>query len=351
MIFTQILIIGQGLAGSLLAWELWKHQVDFRVIDPQLPETASKAAAGMFHPLVARKIRLADRIEHLIPALRNTCTELETHLENKFLVEIPSARLILPQTIPEWKKAMDEELKDQMIQILPAGSLPGINPAKAAVLIRNSGFLEVSGMVYAMARWLKEKGLLIESMLDYGKIKLEAGGVFVNDLIRASTIVFCEGPGALNNPWFRDYGLSANKGEVVEILAPGLEEQYIIRDEVFLLPLGQGRFRVGATYNHQTLDHEPTESGLLEIKEKLEKTLDIPYEVVDHWAGVRPVAKNRLPVLGFHPLHPQLAIFNGLGSKGVIQAPWCALQLRKMLTERSFSLPDEVLVSRFFRKM
>ena len=351
MIQTQLLIIGQGLAGSLLSWELWKKGVDFRIVDPQLRYTASKAAAGLFHPLAARKMRPAKRIELLLSALKGTYAELEKELKVKLLFEKPAARLIQPELVPEWEEAMKDELKDYAMKILPAGCLPGVNPGKALVLTRDSGFAEVSGLVYAMARWLKEKGLLIEANLDYEKIKLETGNVFVNDLIEAKTIVFCEGPGGLNNPWFKDYGLSANKGEVLEIMAPGLVEKFILRDEIFLLPLGQGRFRAGATYNHQSLDHEPTGQGLLELSEKLDRMLEVPYEVVDHWAGVRPVSRDRSPILGFHPLHPQLAIFNGLGSKGVLQAPWCAEQLRKLLTEKNFSLPDEVQVSRFLRKM
>lgn len=351
MIHTQILIIGQGLAGSLLAWELWKHGVDFRVMDPGLPDTASKAAAGMFHPLVARKIRQTDRFDLLFPALKNTYLELEMQLENKFLFETPTARLILPQTMPEWKKAMQNELKDHILQIIPAGGFPGLNPGKAVVLTTNSGFVEVPGLVYALSRWFRGKGLLIEQKLNYSKISLHAGSVRVGDKLSTECIVFCEGPGALNNPWFKEYGISANKGEVLEILAPELEEQYILRDEVFILPLDQGRFRVGATYSQQSLDNEPTKQGLQELKEKLNRMLKVTYDVVDHWAGVRPVSKDRIPILGFHPLHPQLAIFNGLGSRGVIQAPYWASQMRKLLTEDSFVLPKEVLVDRFFNTL
>ncbi|MEE4178362.1 MAG: FAD-dependent oxidoreductase [Bacteroides sp.] len=351
MITTQVLIIGQGLAGSLLAWELWKHGVNFMVMDPGLPNTSSKAAAGLFHPLVARKILLADKVDVMLPALRNSYKALEDLLEVKLLFKIPSARLILPQTIPEWTMAKNGELSGYITRFFPAGNIAGLKHEKAAAIIGHSGFLEVAGLIYAMARWLREKNRLINNLLDYEMISFLPGRVFVNGLIQAEQIVFCEGPGALQNPWFKDYGLLANKGEVIEIIAEGLEEQYIIRDEVFILPLGQHRFRVGATYSHQSLDYEPTEEGLRELREKLDKILEVPYEVVDHWAGMRPVAKDRSPVMGFHPLHPQLAIFNGLGSKGVIQAPWYAAQLRRLLTEKSFSLPKEVNVSRFFRTL
>jgi glycine/D-amino acid oxidase-like deaminating enzyme len=49
--------------------------------------------------------------------------------------------------------------------------------------------------------------------------------------------------------------------------------------------------------------------------------------VVDHQAGVRPVIDAGYPALGRHPAYPQLAYFNGLGSKGSLLAPFFADQL------------------------
>lgn len=343
------MIVGQGLAGSLLAWELWHQGLDFRVVDPGEQHTSSKAAAGLFHPLVARKIRQADGVEHFLPAMKTVYTALEAELEIKLLYEIPSLKLIGPEEAPLWEMAKEGALKPFVRSNIPSGEIKGLRSGMTGVVTGHSGFLEVSGLIYGMARWLKEKNLLIPARLDNNSISLEPEKVVINNLVEAQTVVFCEGPAALANPWFGQAGLSVNKGEVIEILAPELDERYIIRGEVFLLPLGMGRFRVGATYSRNPVDNEPSPTGLKELTEKLENIIHVPYQVADHWAGIRPVARDRQPVMGLHPNHPQLAVFNGLGSKGVMQAPLRAAQMRKLLTEIGFELPNEVSVRRFLR--
>jgi glycine/D-amino acid oxidase-like deaminating enzyme len=333
LISTQVLIAGQGLAGSLLAWELWHQGLDFRVMDPGEQHTSSKAAAGLFHPLVARKIRQAAGVEEMLPAMKAAYSALEKELEVKLLHEIPSAKLISIEEAPLWEMAIEGALKPYVRSIIPSGDIKGLKNGLAGVIACHSGFLEVSGLIYGMARWLSEKNLLIPEKLDYESIRLEPGKVVIDGFAEAQTIVFCEGPAGMSNPWFGQAGLSVNKGEVIEILAPELDERFIIRGEVFLLPLGMGRFRVGATYSRNPVNNEPSTAGLAELTEKLEKIISVPYKVADHWAGIRPVTRDRQPILGFHPRHPQLAIFNGLGSKGVMQAPLRAMQMRKLFTE------------------
>jgi glycine oxidase len=52
-----------------------------------------------------------------------------------------------------------------------------------------------------------------------------------------------------------------------------------------------------------------------------------------HDAGVRPIVKGRHPLMGRHPTLPQLAYFNGLGSKGSMQAPPMAAELAAHLAD------------------
>lgn len=318
-------------------------------MDPGEQHTSSKAAAGLFHPLVARKIRQADGVEHFLPAMKEVYQAIEEELEIKLLNEIPSLKLIGAEEAPLWEMAMEGALKSFVQSIIPSGEIKGLKNGMAGVVTGHSGFLEVSGLIYGMERWLREKDLMIPAKLDYNSISLEPGKALINDMVEAQTIVFCEGPAAISNPWFGQAGFTINKGEVIEIEAPELDERYIIRGGVFLLPLGMGRFRVGATYSRNPVNNEPSTAGLAELTEKLEKIISVPYKVADHWAGIRPVTRDRQPILGFHPRHPQLAIFNGLGSKGVMQAPFRAMQMRRLLTEKDFELPNEVSVGRFLR--
>jgi glycine/D-amino acid oxidase-like deaminating enzyme len=67
-------------------------------------------------------------------------------------------------------------------------------------------------------------------------------------------------------------------------------------------------------------------------------------EVIEHWCGVRPASRDRRPILGVTA--PGEAVLNGLGSRGVILAPWCARHLAEHLFDGE-PLDPEVSVSRF----
>ena len=99
-------------------------------------------------------------------------------------------------------------------------------------------------------------------------------------------------------------------------------------------------FRAGSTYEREQLDGEPTERGRSEIESRLREFLRLPFEVIDHAAAVRPIIRESRPVLGFHPEHPRIGIFNGLGSKGSLLAPFFAAQLADVLCGTGQLDPD-----------
>ena len=84
----------------------------------------------------------------------------------------------------------------------------------------------------------------------------------------------------------------------------------------------------------------------LELIEKLEKVLDIPYKIVDHYAGIRPATVDRRPLIGRHPEHSSAIIFNGFGSKGISLVPIHAKELVANLLEQK-ELHPEVKLDRF----
>lgn len=91
---------------------------------------------------------------------------------------------------------------------------------------------------------------------------------------------------------------------------------------VFVLPVGANKATIGATYDWHDLSCTPTEKARNTLEEKLTNLLKLPYEVVDHKAGIRPATLDRRPFIGLHPQYPHVGIFNGLGTKGVSLAPY-----------------------------
>jgi glycine/D-amino acid oxidase-like deaminating enzyme len=158
-------------------------------------------------------------------------------------------------------------------------------------------------------------------------------------------VVFCRGF-APDDPWFGGIRFNAAKGEMLTVRVPGLRETRTVHCSVWLSPLGDDLFRVGATYTWEPLDSRPTPEGRAELESKLRTFLKRPFEVIDHRAAVRPVIDAGYPVLGRHPAHPHLAYFNGLGSKGSLLAPFFADQLAAHLCGEG-EIEEAVNVSRF----
>jgi glycine/D-amino acid oxidase-like deaminating enzyme len=63
---------------------------------------------------------------------------------------------------------------------------------------------------------------------------------------------------------------------------------------------------------------------------------------------VRPATLERRPFVGFHPLHPNIGILNGMGTKGASLAPFFAHQLVQHLVD-GFPLMNEININRFNR--
>ena len=51
---TDLLIVGQGLAGTCLAWRLWDRGVKFTIADQGGKSASSMVAAGMMSPVTGR---------------------------------------------------------------------------------------------------------------------------------------------------------------------------------------------------------------------------------------------------------------------------------------------------------
>ena len=157
---------------------------------------------------------------------------------------------------------------------------------------------------------------------------------------------FCEGYGLKKNPFFYHLPMREAKGELLTIYAPDLKVDYLIKSSVFVLPIGNDHYKVGATFNWVDKTKIPTLDARNELELKLSLVINCDYEIVDHTAGIRPTVIDRRPLLGIHKKYNQLAILNGLGTRGVMIAPLMAKKLFQNI-ENGKLLEKEIDISRF----
>jgi len=150
----------------------------------------------------------------------------------------------------------------------------------------------------------------------------------------------------INGGFFNYLPMREAKGELITIHAPDLKVTYLIKSAIFVLPLGDDLYNVGATFNWTDKTKSPTEDGKNELKLKLSSVINCSYKIVDHIAGIRPTIKDRRPLVGLHHKHKSLAILNGLGTRGVMIAPLMAKKLFQHI-ENSRVLEKEININRF----
>ena len=214
--------------------------------------------------------------------------------------------------------------------------------------VLQTGYVDTALLLKKYKEYLIENNWFLEESFDYSLLQ-EGGNSIQYKEISARNIVFAEGFGMHANPYFKDLPLDGTKGELFIIKAAALDLDVIINTSVFILPLGNDLYKVGATYNWADKTDVPTEEGKTELIEKIKEILNCDFEIVEHLAGVRPTVKDRRPLVGTHSKHNSIHILNGLGTRGVMLGPALAKALFENI-EFQKPLDREIDIQRFYKK-
>lgn len=316
----NILIIGAGIAGTTLAQLCEEQGIDYRILDKGI-NYSSTVAAGIINPLVFRRMTLSWRADELIPFAVEFYRSMETKLGQAFYHPITIRRLFASgQEAGYWtQKQHLLPYSDYMHEQTDADrDFPSPQNTCGTGRLKGSGFVDAAAYCNAQWDWLAQNDRLIRKELDYKAIDPETG---TYEGTAYDHIVFCEGKDGLRNPWFGQLPLQQTKGELLTIYAPTISQAESLNRKCFMLPIGNGQFRVGSTYVWSTDDNTITEEGKATIVEHIASVTSEPFEIVGQIAGVRPTVTDRRPLLGRHPEFPKLVIANGLGTKGYMLAP------------------------------
>ena len=339
------IIVGFGLAGLALVEELKAREKTFVVFE-DASQTSSKVAGGMYNPVILKRFTpVWDSEEQLAEALP-FYERLEKKLQAKYDYKFPIYRVF--KSVEEqnnWFVAADKpRLSTHMKSQLNFESHHGIPSEYGYGELQGTGRIDVSSLLEDYKQLLEEEGLLIKQTLDYEKLSIK--DTFTYGKFNAKKVICCEGYGIKNNPYFKELPLIGSKGELLVIRAPELEIDFVLKGGVFVMPLGNNLFKVGATFNNTDKTIQPTEKGKTELLDKLNSVINVDFEVIEHYAGIRPTVKDRRPLLGAHPTVKHLYVFNGLGTRGVMIAPKYAQKLLEFIEEGK-QLPKEVAITRF----
>jgi glycine oxidase len=327
---VDAIIVGQGISGTLLSAEFLKNGKTVLVIDEEKIITSSKVSAGLYNPIVFKRVVKSWMIDELLPVLAESYNYMEQCCNQVFHTERKIVKVFVnEEEKAQWlKKTEDENYNHYLGKEISEQDFDGcIKPHHGLAFVNKAGNVNVKLMIEAWANYLKSKQSYMAAQFQYQDVEIIANGVRWKNY-EADYLIFCEGYNAIKNPFFHNLPFVPAKGEVLTVKIEKLKTvENVLNKGVFVLPEGNQLFRVGATYVWDKIDEEITKEGKEELSQKLEKLIQTGYTILDQKAGIRPSTKDRRPIIGKHHELPQLAILNGMGTKAVLLAPFFAKQL------------------------
>lgn len=324
----DLLILGQGLAGTMLAAELERAGIPFAIADAGHTTAATPVAAGIVNPVTGRRIVKSWRIETLLPAARQAYRALEAQLEVPLWRELRVRRSFADAREREAARAKHAR-----------GEL-----APYVETVDESGF------------WIREAARVdLSRLLQAARARWTAAGVLRAERInladamgRHAVVIDCRGLATATSGIFPWVPWEYSKGELIELAVAGLDPDVILNRRHWVLPVAAGQAWVGATHEPGVIETTPSEAALGSLTASARALLGAArsFTVVGRRAGVRVQLPDKRPVAGRHPERPGLGLINALGGKGVLWAPLLARQWVNHLTE-GVPFDAEVYVTRF----
>lgn len=313
-------IVGQGLAGTCLAWELWKRGASFMLADRERGGS-SRVAAGLINPVTGKNFEPSARIAEFLPEALDFYTEVEARLGLKFWHPLPVLRLA--DSEKEWEKMLAKRSKPDVARWLAHGGTPvGADGWSGALELTGGGRLDTRAFLDGSREFFRQSGIYQTAEIP----SAPAGGR-----------IWCDGAAGLMQGRCGPHRCA--KGEILTLRALGWDATRIrIGSGGWLVPLGGGLFKAGSTYEWHELDETPTAAGRVRVMEIAARLGGGNFEVIAHEAGIRPILRRSEPVIG--PLGDGDWLFNGLGSKGSLYAPGVARRLSGWLIEGAAPGPE-----------
>lgn len=341
------LIAGQGLAGTLLAHHLLQRKKKVLIVDEFDENSSSRVAAGLFNPITGKKFVKTWNANLLFPYLHNFYPQYERVLGEKFFYPADIYRPF--STIEEqndWQGHSGKPSYQLFIkEIYRRHQFEGISDPCGGILIKGGGFLDLPLMLSRARQIFKEKGVLWEEKLDDKQLAIDDKAARYKQA-EARKIIFCRGRHDAASTFFGWLPFRPVKGEILS-LKSATKTDKIYNKGCFLTPEHHGVSKCGSTYDRHDSTTTPTEKARNTILANLRALINWEVDVVGQKAGIRPASADRRPLAGLHPEFKSLAIFNGLGTKGVTLAPYYADQFINFL-EEGRNLDAEINIERYY---
>lgn len=340
------IIVGCGLAGIAFCEKLMANNKTFVVFDNN-SQHSSTVAGGLYNPVTLKRFTPVWHSKAQLTLALPMYFNIEKRLNIKLIYKVPiRKRFNSLEEQNNWFARSDREgLSDYMSLEIYNNTNKKINSDFGFGEVLETGRIDTKLLIAEYKKDLKKNGVLIEESIDYTQITQKDKLISYHSIL-AKYIIFAEGYGMKKNPFFNFLPLEGSKGELINIKAPELKLDYVLKSSVFIIPLGNDIYRIGSTYERTDKTNSITSQAKEELLNKLKTIISCDFEVISQVAGIRPTVKDRRPLVGKHPIHRNMYVLNGLGTRGVMIGSYVAKQLYNHI-ENDSELFKELDIIRF----
>jgi len=330
----HVLIVGGGIAGISLAHALAKQNIAYTLMDDG-NNACSSVAAGIVNPFSFRRTLLTWNATPFFDEAYHFYRNLETIIRTNFCVDIAIQRVFSSQ---EEASLWGERWQDPRYRKFM------LSPAQGDDKACPFGSGRIKGFWINAAKFVQKNHDFFDQQKTLQK-EIFCAEVFdpVNNRYKGkaySAVIFALGFRNKGLPFFKVLPVQSTKGEVLTVRWDNADEGTSIHRKAYVLPIGNGLFKLGATYGWGDESLEITPKASQELLDKFSIISKDRVEVVSQEAGIRPTSPDRRPFIGRHQDYKGLYIFNGLGTKGYLTAPPLATRFVDDLLNGSIEDPE-----------
>jgi glycine/D-amino acid oxidase-like deaminating enzyme len=362
---ADVVVIGGGLVGTSLAYELVTSGADTVLIDRHDPGRATDAGAGILSPetnqdpdpeLFTFGLDAARHYPALVDRLEDDgSVESGFSVTGSVLVaERPGDDAVMETAVA----LATSRCPDTVVEIEPgalAGLFPPLGPVRRALY--NPAGRRVDGRAFnqAIGQAASKRGVrTVDASVvafDTDRDGSAVRGVTTPETTVATTAVVVAG-GAWSDQMAALLGarlpVTPLKGQIVHLMLPATDSRdwSIVQPVLgfYLVPWPDGRVACGGTMESAAgFDHRPTADGVLQLlRECLRSAPGLAQATVaDIRVGSRPATPDGRPILGRLPGWSNAFVATGHGAEGLLLGPYSArLVASALLGDAAAGEPD-----------
>jgi glycine oxidase len=343
---VEVVVIGQGVAGTTLGWSLYRRQCSAVIVEKNFTNSSSHIAAGLATPITGRR---------LVPCWEWSTAKAHADRGYGLAESLTASKFWHAQTALRLFASADEQAQFNRREgtaaalVMPYGEREQgedghrFDNAWGGFQMPGAARLETAKYLEASRDFFEKQGWYCRAAIDSRRdIEVDDDGFTLPALgLRCRWLILAEGYQPTPHPWFPALPLAPCQGDILTLRIPQLRERRTLHRGLWLTPwspdegAGSDTYLAGSTYRWGRCDGVVQAEQRAELLERLRTFLRVPLELLDHRTAVRPTSFDQKPLLGPSPRHPRLWICNGLGSKGALYAPWMAEWLLDAMLQRS----------------